>query len=114
MVWKTAMFFDNILSGRKDMKKIVIGLVIAAILGLMIVFYVFEQGIVAVGRYQVLYYKNRCAIAPESFPQDLNSLQHLPGLIRITWREQIASNMFQEYCYLPGRGIEKARIIRTK
>lgn len=97
------------------MKKVAIGLVTAAVLGLLIiVFYVFQQKTVSVGKYQVLYYKNRCDIAPGSFPQDLESLESLSGLIRITWQEQIGSNMFQEYCYLPGKGIEKARIIRTK
>lgn len=96
------------------MKKVAIGIVAAAILGLIIIFYVFRQETVSVGRYNVVYYKSMCDIAPESFPQDLESLKSLSGLIRITWQEQIASDMFQEYCYLPGREIEKARIVRTK
>jgi hypothetical protein len=96
------------------MKKITIGLSIAAVLGLIIVFFVFEQKTVSVGRYTVLYYKNMGDVDPKSFPQDLDSLKNLPGLIRITWQEQIASDMFQEYCYLPGKGVEKARIVRTK
>ena len=110
------MFSANILTGRKkNMKKITIGLLIAAaILGLIIVFYVFEQETVSVGKYSVLYFKNMCDRNPESFPRDLESLKALPGLIRITWQEQIAHNMFQEYCYLPGREVEKTRILRTK
>lgn len=96
------------------MKKVTIGLVIAAISGLILVFYVFEQETVSVGRYQVVYYKHMCDVEPESFPKDLESLKHLSGLIRITWRERISSDMLQEYCYLPGRRVEKARIIRTK
>lgn len=96
------------------MKKLAIGLLIAtAILGLIIVFFVFKQETVLVGRYSVLYYKNMCDIEPESFPQDLESLKDLPGLIRITWQEQIAPNIFQEYCYLPGREVEKTRLLRT-
>jgi hypothetical protein len=94
------------------MKKVAIGLAIAAVLGLIFVFYIFEQETVTAGRYQVLYYKHMSDIDPGSFPQDLESLKRLPGLIRITWQEQIAPNMFQEYCYLPGKGVEKARIIR--
>ncbi|MEN6330639.1 MAG: hypothetical protein ABFD57_01485 [Smithella sp.] len=97
------------------MKKTTItGLLVAALLGLIIVFYVFRQETVSVGKYQVLYYKNRRDIAPQSLPQDLNSLKQISGLIRITWQEQVEPHMFQEYCYLPGRGIEKSRIIRTK
>ncbi len=96
------------------MKKITIGLSIAAILGLIVVFFIFEQKTVSIGRYTVLYYKNMSDVDPQSFPQDLESLKNLPGLIRITWQEQIGSNMFQEYCYLPGKGVEKARIVRTK
>jgi hypothetical protein len=117
MLWKVIMFSDNILNRRrkrkKNMKKIIIGLVITAILGLILVSYIFEQETVLVGRYTVLYHKNMCDLDPESFPQDLDSLKNLPGLIRITWREQISSDMYQEYCYLPGRGVEKARIVRT-
>jgi hypothetical protein len=96
------------------MKKIAIGLVIAAILELIIIFYVFWQDTVSVGKYQVVYYKNMCDITPESFPQDLESLKSLSCLIRITWQEQIASDMYQEYCYLSGREVEKTRIIRRK
>ncbi|MGV8057075.1 MAG: hypothetical protein AB2L12_03425 [Smithellaceae bacterium] len=96
------------------MKKVTILLLIAAILGLVIVFYIFEQETISVGKYSVLYYKNMCDMDSASFPQDLESLKSLPGLIRITWQEQIASDLFQEYCYLPGKGIEKSRLIRKK
>ena len=89
------------------------GLLIAATLAVILVFHVFEQETLSVGKYTVLYYKNRCSIDFKSFPGDLNSLKSLPCLIRITWREQIASNMFQEYCYLPGREVGKTRLIQT-
>lgn len=96
------------------MKKITIGLAIAAILGMIFVFYVLEQETASAGRYQVVYYKHLCDIEPESFPRDLDSLKHLSGLIRITWRERISPDMLQEYCYLPERGVEKGRVIRTR
>lgn len=96
------------------MKKVTIGLLIAAVAGIVLVFYIFQQETVSVGRYSVLYYKNMRDLDPESFPQDLESLKSLPGLIRITWQEQIAPDMFQEYCYLPGKGVEKSRLIRKK
>lgn len=96
------------------MKRITIGLIIAAFLGLIIVFYVFRQETVSAGRYQVTYHKSWCKIDPKSFPQDLGSLQQIPGLVRITWQEQIGSEMFQEYCYLPGKGMEKGRLIHKK
>lgn len=96
------------------MKKVTIGLIIACVLGLMIVFYAFRQETVPAGRYQVTYYKGRCNIDPKSLPQDLESLQRIPGLIRITWREQIGSEIFQEYCYLPDKGMEKGRLIHNK
>ncbi|PKN76937.1 MAG: hypothetical protein CVU52_02655 [Deltaproteobacteria bacterium HGW-Deltaproteobacteria-10] len=98
----------------KYMKKIAIGLLIAVgILGLIITLYVFEQDTVSVGRYSVLYYKNMNDSDPASFPQDLESLKKLPGLIHITWRESIGPNVYQEYCYLPEKGVEPTRIIRT-
>ncbi len=96
------------------MKKITIGLIIAAVLALTIVFYIFQQETVSAGRYQVTYYKNRYDIDPKSFPQDLGALQRISGLIRITWQEQIGSEMYQEYCYLPGKGVEKGRLIHKK
>ena len=95
------------------MKKVAIGLVIIAILALFLVFYIFKQETVSVGKYSVLYHVNMCDLDPESFPRDLESLKNLPGLIRITWQEQISSNMFQGYCYLPGKEVEKTNIIRT-
>lgn len=96
------------------MKKIFAILIIIAVAGLMAVFYVFEHETVEVGRYSVVYYKNMCDVEVDDFPQDLESLKSLPGLIRITWQEQIASDMFQEYCYLPGKGVEKSRLVRKK
>jgi len=96
------------------MKKIAVISAILAIAGLILVFHVFKQETASVGRYSVLYYKNMCDREVESFPRDLESLKSLPGLIRITWQEQIASDMFQEYCFLPGKGVEKARLIRKK
>ena len=98
------------------MKKAAVGFVIITILvlGLVLVFHIFEQETVSAGKYTVLYYKNMCDVDSESFPRDLASLKNLPGLIRITWQEQIASDMFQEYCYLPGKGVEKTRLIHTK
>ncbi|MEN6622269.1 MAG: hypothetical protein ABFD50_12035 [Smithella sp.] len=96
------------------MKKITLALIIATFLGLLIVFYVFRQETVSTGRYHVTYYKNRGDIDPKSIPQDLESLKHVPGLVRITWQEQIGSEMFQEYCYLPGKGVEKGRLIHKK
>lgn len=96
------------------MKKIFTILIIIAVAGLMAVFYVFEHETVEVGRYSVVYYKNMCDVEVDDFPQDLESLKSLPGLIRITWQEQIASDMFQEYCYLPGKGVEKSRLVRKK
>jgi hypothetical protein len=97
-----------------NMKKITIGLSIAAVLGLILVFYVFKQETVSVGRYSVLYYKNRSDIDLALFPQDLESLKKLPGLIRITWLEQIGSDIYQEYCYLPGKGVEPTRLINKR
>lgn len=92
-------------------KKIIIVILLLAAVALGIVFYVFKQETVEAGKYTVLYYKNMNDLDPQSFPADLESLKGLPGLIRITWREQIAPNMFQEYCYLPGKEVEKTRII---
>jgi len=33
---------------------------------------------------------------------------NIPGLIRITWEDEMSDKMFQMYCYLPGKGIEKS------
>lgn len=116
-MWKKIIFSDNFITNYADgenMKKVTIGLGMAAVLGLILVFYVFEQETASAGRYRVVYYKHLCDVEPESFPQDLDSLKRLSGLIRITWRERISPDMLQEYCYLPGRGVEKGRTIRTK
>jgi hypothetical protein len=97
------------------MKRIITGLLLAALaLAVIIVFYTFRQETAYVGKYTVVYYENQCGLAPESFPRDLQSLMNLPGLIRITWEEEIADNMFQKYCYLPGKGIEKSGLHRKK
>jgi hypothetical protein len=93
------------------MKKAIVASIIAVILGIMLVFHVFRQETVSIGRYSVLYYKNQCDLQPKEFPQNLESLKSLPGLIRITWQEEISTNLFQEYCYLPGKGVEKSRLI---
>ena len=97
------------------MNKIIRGVAAAAIaLGVVIVFYVFWQETARVGRYTVVYYKNQCNLDPEALPQDLPSLMRLPCVIRVTWQEEIAEKMFQEYCFLPGKGIEKSRLIQKK
>ena len=93
------------------MKKLSIILVIILIVvAVAIVYFIFEHETVNVGRYNVVYYKNKCDNMPEVLPQDLESLKKLPCLIRITWQEQIASDMFQEYCYLPGKEVEKGSL----
>jgi len=56
----------------------------------------------------------KCDFAPESFPQDLPSLMNIPGLIRITWEDEMSDKMFQKYCYLPGKGIEKSGMHHKK
>ena len=90
-------------------------LIIAAgalsILALSIVCYYFHHESVIVGSYTVVYYKNQCDINPEELSADFNSLTALPCLIRINWRERVSSDLEQEYCYLPGRGTEKTRLI---
>ena len=97
------------------MKNIITGLSIAAIvLAVVVVSYIFSQETANIGKYSVLYYKNQCDIPPESFPQDLPSLMNLPGLIRITWEDEIGDKMFQMYCYLPGKGIAKSGLHHTK
>jgi hypothetical protein len=97
------------------MKKVVTGLLITAIaLAVVIVLYIFRQETAYIGKYTVLYYKNQCDLPPKTFPQDLLSLMNLPCVIRITWQEEIAAKTFQEYCYLPGKGIEKSRILQKK
>jgi len=98
------------------MKKIL--LIVTAALCLaaaVLVCYFFHQESVDVGGYTVVYYNNLCDVDSETLPTDFESLKNLPCLIRITWTERIASDMEQEYCYLPDRGIEKTRLIhKTK
>ena len=97
------------------MKKIITGLLLAAIvIAVLVVFYIFRQETAYIGKYTVVYYENQCDIPPESFPQDLYSLMNLPGLIRITWEDEIGDNMFQMYCYLPGKGFEKSGLHHKK
>jgi len=97
------------------MKKLaIILMIIFIVVAVAIVYYIFEHETVNVGRYSVVFYKNKCNNMPESLPQDLESLKNLPCLIRITWQEQIASDLFQEYCFLPGKGVEKSGIYHKK
>jgi hypothetical protein len=97
------------------MKKVNIVLFIAIIVALLfLVFYVFQQETVTAGKYTVLYHKNMCELDAETFPQDLESLKKIPCVIRVTWQEKIGSELFQEYCYLPGVGVEKTRMIHKK
>jgi len=97
------------------MKKIITGLSIAAIvLAVVIASYIFRQETAYIGKYTVLYYESQCDIPPGSFPQDLPSLMNLPGLIRITWEDEIGDKLFQKYCYLPEKGIEKSGLHHKK
>jgi hypothetical protein len=96
------------------MKKIKIILPIIAVAAIIIVFYIFYHKEVQVGKYTVVYYKNMSFVDPDSLPNDLESLKQLSGLIRITWQQEIAYNAFQEYSYIPGRGVEKTRMINKK
>ena len=81
------------------------------LVALALVCYYFQHESVIVSNYTVVYYKNQCDIDSEELPTDFDSLTALPCLIRINWRERIASDMEQEYCYLPDRGTEKTRLI---
>jgi len=97
------------------MKKILaIGLIVVTVIGFLLVFYFFEQETVDVGGYSVIYHKNQCELNPQSYQVDLESLKRLPCLVRITWEQKIGPDTYQEYCYLPDRGVEKTRIIRRK
>lgn len=80
----------------------------------MVAAYWFQHKTVNVGDYTVVYYKNRCDVDSESLSANLESLKTIPCLIRINWQESIASDMLQEYCYLPGKGVEKSRLIHKK
>ena len=91
------------------MKNILTGLsLVSILLAVVIVFYIYRQETAYIGKYTVVYYKNQCNLAPEYFPHDLPSLMNIPGLIRITWEDEMSDKMFQMYCYLPGKGIEKS------
>lgn len=96
------------------MKIITLGLIIASIVVGSIVFYLYRHETVTAGKYQVTYYKGSYDTGKKSLPQDLGSLQKIPGLVRITWLEQTGSELYQEYCYLPGKGTEKGRVIHKK
>jgi hypothetical protein len=98
------------------MRKIITVLTLLVVaLAIAVVFYIFKHDTAYVGKYTILYYKNQCDhLTPELLPPDLQSLMNIPCVIRITWQEQIADKMFQEYCYLPGKGIEKGRVYQKK
>ena len=92
-------------------------LILVSMLFLMmlgVVFFFFQHKTVNTGSYTVVYYKNRCNIDSQSLPDNLPYLKTLPCLIRITWQEPIASDMYQEYCYFPGKEVEKTRLIHQK
>jgi hypothetical protein len=93
--------------------KIVMVLTVAlfVLLGLSVAYWCQHQT-VQVGRYTVVYYKNRCKIDPQVLPADLESLKSLPCLIRINWSEKKAPHLEQEYCYRLDRGVEKTRRIQ--
>jgi hypothetical protein len=97
------------------MKKIVtICLLTATVTAVLLAFYLFGQQTANVGRFTVVYFKNKCGLELQSVPEDLEALKRLPCLIRITWQEKIAPDTYQEYCYLPGKEVEKTRLIHKK
>ncbi|MEE9912116.1 MAG: hypothetical protein K4571_10370 [Deltaproteobacteria bacterium] len=101
----------------KEKKPSKIGMIaLATFVGLafVVVAYWFQHKTVDIGGYTVVYYKNRCGVDPEGLSANLESLKTIPCLIRINWQEPIASDMLQEYCYLPGKGVEKTRLIHKK
>lgn len=85
-----------------------------ALAALVAVVYWFQHKTVVIGPYTVVYYKNRCQVDPENISGGLESLQTIPCLIRINWREPISSDILQEYCYRPEKGVEKTRLIHRK
>lgn len=95
-------------------KKIWIAAAALLILILAFVGYYFQHKSVDVGIYTVVYFKNQCDIDAQALPSDLESLKSLPCLIRINWRERVSSDMEQEYSYIPGRDVEKTRLIHKK
>lgn len=98
----------------KKSKKGLIVLATLALVALILVGFWFQHKTVVVGGYTVVYYRNRCEVDPEALSGSLESLKAIPCLIRINWQEPISSDMFQEYCYLPGKGVEKSRLIHKK
>ncbi len=81
---------------------------------LLVVAYWFQHKTVQIGDYTVVYFKNRCDVDADSLPANLEYLKSLPCLIRINWQESLAPDLYQEYSYLPGRGVEKTRKIHKK
>ncbi len=98
----------------KTSKKGLIALGVLAGVVLIAVGFWFQHKTVVIGGYTVVYYKNRCSVDPEALSGGLESLKAIPCLIRINWQESISSDMLQEYCYLPGKGVEKSRLIHKK
>lgn len=97
---------------QKNVKKVRIAAAVAfGLAAFAVVAYWFQHEAVDIGGYTVVYYKHRCSIDTQTLPTDFDSLKALPCLIRINWRERIASDMEQEYSYIPDRGIEKTRRI---
>lgn len=107
------MFGDE---GMEKQRRNLKGWMVAAVLSglaLAALIYWFQQETMTVDGYTVIYYKNRCQMEQETPAANLEYLKTLPCLVRINWRERIASDLEQEYCYLPGRGVEKTRVIHT-
>ncbi|HPV48777.1 MAG TPA: hypothetical protein PLB14_03655 [Smithellaceae bacterium] len=92
-------------------KTVMIVICVLMVVVLAAVVYWFQHKTVVIGSYTVVYYKNRCHVDPETTYGSLESLQAIPCLIRINWQESMSSDMLQEYCYRPGRGVEKTRLI---
>jgi hypothetical protein len=95
-------------------KKVWIAVAALCLPVLAFVGYYFQHKSVDVGGYTVVYFKNQCDIDAQALPSDLESLKALPCLIRINWRERVSSDMEQEYSYIPGRDVEKTRLIHKK
>lgn len=100
---------------KKDKSKTAIIVICVLVVAVLVaVVYWFQHQTVVIGSYTVVYYKNRCHVDPDTISASLESLQTIPCLIRINWQEQMSSDMLQEYCYRPGRGVEKTRLIHRK
>ncbi len=103
------------MASEKTKKWVAIALVLGfCLVALVVVCYWFQHKTLRVGDYEVVYFKNRCDIDEGAMPADLESLKALPCLIRISWRERTGEDLYQEYCYTPGKGVEKSRRIHTK